>query len=423
MSAITPADDAWSESFLCRMQPNPGEWLAGYLLRVDKRNDFTAGEAIRASRRHGAGIALMGRPGGLFSGRALDLVLLARLAGARHVAQVEALTIAQVERWLFGEHRRVRLQAQHARGFRVCPDCARDDHIPFAAAFCEVLGCVQHRLRFVDHCSCGEPLLFFADQEPFACHAAGCGRSYGQLARVGASADELDEARRWHTVYEVLVNFAASSPAPLSWTELSRGLRHIFHRPGRAVSDDVVLYQSLRKRKEASLRVVARVLYRAGATAEELDRAARDSVIPIRAGRTARGFPPCPVPSCPDPSRVQRRTRPRRGRETYYSCPSCGARFTESRVCFAFDPAPGYPGWRVEKNRRLLARYAQLVRDSCRRFQRDHRKLSRRSILRAAGVPQSLSYLTPRAGLGFIVDTACGEAGSQAAAVGCVTGK
>jgi hypothetical protein len=399
VSAITPADEAWAESFLCRTQPQPGEWLAGYLLRIDKRNDFTAGEAIRASRRHGAGIAVTGRPGGLFSGRALDLALLARLAGARDVAEVETLTVAPVERWLFGDHRRTRLQAQHAGSFRVCPDCARNDHIPFATAFAEISACVPHGLRFVDRCSCEEPLLFFADQEPFTCHAPGCARPYGELERMRASAEELGEARRWNTAYGSLFTFAASSPAPLSWAELSRGLRHQFHRAGRSVADDVVLYQSLRKPNETSLRVIARILYRASATAEELDRAARDNGPLGRSGRTTRGFPRCPVPSCPDPSRVQRRTRPRRGRQTYYSCASCGARFTERRVCFAFDPAPGYPAWRVEKNRRLLAHYADAVSITCADFVRHHSRISQRSVFRAAGVPQSLGYFTQRAGL------------------------
>lgn len=406
MSAITPADEAWAESFLCRTQPEPGEWLAGYLLRIDKRNDFTAGEAIRASRRHGAGIALIGRSGGIFSGRALDLPLLARLAGADDVAAVEALTVAPVERWLFGEHRRVRLQAQHAGRFRVCPACARDDHIPFAAAFAEVFACVQHGLRFVDRCSCGEALLLFADQEPFTCHAPGCARPFGELPRAPASTEELREARRWSAAYESLVTFAASSPAPLAWAELSRGLRHLFHRAGCAVVDDVVLYQALRKQKETSLRVVARILYRSGATAEELDRAARDDG-PVRpSGRTVRDFPRCPVLSCPDPSRVQRRTRPRRGRETYYSCPSCGARFTDSRVCFAFDSAPGYPAWRAEKHRRSLARYADAVSITCATFVREHKPISHRAIFRAAGVPQSIGYATQRAGLAQLVELA-----------------
>jgi hypothetical protein len=79
-------------------------------------------------------------------------------------------------------------------------------------------------------------------------------------------------------------------------------------------------------------------------------------------------------------------------------------------VCFAFDPAPGYPAWRVEKNRRLLAGYASAAREVCARLRAERRPIMRSAVLRAAGVPQSLGYLTPRANLVNIIECRGGAA-------------
>ncbi len=55
--------------------------------------------------------------------------------------------------------------------------------------------------------------------------------------------------------------------------------------------------------------------------------------------------------------------------------------------------------WRVEKNRRLLVAYAGAVRDACARFRSERKAITQSAVLRTARVPQSLCYLTPRAGL------------------------
>lgn len=403
MNVITRDSERWAEGFLFRTQPRPGEWLGGYLLRVDQRNDFWAGETIRAARAYGSGLHKMGSVGMLLSGRAVDLAAVAALAGAEELAAIEALTTVPLQRWLYEGPSRSRLQP-HTQRFRICPECIRDDHVPFEAALAELGTCPEHLRPFIDTCTCGEPLRFFADQIPFTCHSETCQRPYATI--TPSAAEPVGDILLLRTYLDLRRFAALPTTRPLSRDERARG----FRAAARAISVRTGRCPAISTRPRGpALQEVAHLLVAADMTAGAFDRAARAVTEPrlvpeIAARMTDRGYPVCPVPSCQDPHQTQRRQRARPGRQAEFSCPRCGARFSADRVRFAFDEAPGYPAWRAARNRERLAAARERLRVVC----EEHRpsRLSADHAFALASVPRTLSYMTPRAGLLAVIAAA-----------------
>lgn len=403
-----PLEAGWSDTFLCRTQPVPGESLPGFLLRAEERNDFQTGECLRAVRRHGSGPAKLGRLGMLATANSLDLAKLAFFTGAS-LSSIEATTLVPISRWLYAGVTRQRIMPR-AMYHRVCPACVAGRHIAFSTIFQDVVGCASHGLALVDRCVCPEAPLIepFAGQDPFQCHAIGCARRYADLPQVVLTLQEQDGARARAGLYDQM-RLHAQSADPLRPDQLRKGLEVILASALFTTAERRHYRPLIRQARSAPLNSIVAVLRAAGASPADLDDAAREPDVKRQVvSRDSADISPlaaCPSPPCGKRSLLVRKHPEGPGGEVESQCTSCGTRATPSRVLFSFDPAPGYEPRRAAANSsRLLALHTK-ISSVCAEWP-DGVRLSRRAAFIKAGVPLSIAYDTPRAGLAAVVAAA-----------------
>jgi hypothetical protein len=378
-----------------------GESLAGYVLTLDEMNLLDAGRVLKLVRRIQASPRKIGRPGYFINASTIDLATLSPLAGGASIEQLERLTAIPVLRWLYGSSEKV--VRPHSIGFRVCPGCIRQRHIPLVSLFADIKGCADHALALVDRCGSGchaAIALFMGQDLPFTCHEIGCARRYEDLEARPLTAAELFDLRQRVAVYQDLFEFAVSGPARvLSQAVLARALH--------ALIATNLAAEPLRVRvgRRPSLALVVEVLAATGSTARDLDRQLR-SLVPPQTLRPQPGPSGCPNPKCG--ANLGRTTADPLLRCAGESqCRICGTRFTRDRILFSFDEQPGYRSVFAFRNNARLARHRERLNALCDRWLAEDRVITREAALREAGIrPSIVPHLSERAGLCAIVEAA-----------------
>lgn len=186
---IAPEDPEWQRSYPSFRDPLPGESLPSFLLDLDERNGFDAGQTCRVIRLHGVGPARFG-PGYFLSAACFDLSTLGELAGALPLQSVLPMTARPIVEWLLGDRTGTSNTLAPAPRFRICPSCLAEGLLPILFLFDQVSGCVRHGVHLVEQCSCGEPIVPFVQQEPGQCHVYPCEQRYVELIAQPMSAEQ-----------------------------------------------------------------------------------------------------------------------------------------------------------------------------------------------------------------------------------------
>ena len=405
---LTPEHPAWSRSYPQIRDPRPGESLAGFMLGLDDLNGFGAGQTYRVVRRHGNGPANVG-PGYFINGTCFDLGQLAALAGGLPIEAMLALTARALGEWLFADRKGASNTYAPAPMFKVCPECIAASDLPLLFLFEQVTVCPQHRRELLSTCD-GAPIRPFQRQDPGRCDAYPCERWYRDIPAKQVDPVASPEPFRYAAAYADLLAFAASRPDPLTTTELVVGLRMLINR-GRVHANRL---QTRMNKNMVSLRTIADVLVRFSATAADLDAACRlvpgssSSAVPLRS-RPGE----CPNPACASGSKVLKDGQVVHTGERQFVCRSCGTRFSDSGVLFAFVPLDGYPRWRAQANAEKLDRFRAAVTAACASKQQLGVYLSLEFVLAHAGVPTSAPYQSDYAGLRALVAASNSAAGAK----------
>lgn len=371
MGAFRPREPRWRASLPRLVPVDQGQSLAGAVLAHELANHLDAGALFRQTRLHRTGMAHMGRPGAHLLATGFDRVALGRLLGI-DAGELEALTAQLlVQRVYVGAPLLSRTLGQRT-SYALCPGCVASQTIPLVSLFAAVWGCPAHRLRLVLRCSCRSVISPFRAQRPWTCHS--CGRPYADLRRVAISdADERVALERWVALYEQLRALAVDLPG-----ELRDPLRALLllRRIDRSV-DARVLYLRIAEGR-APLALITKILCVTGSVPADLFGLSYPSVSAVG---------PCPSPRCPGDLGSWGSER------SVLICRRCGTRSKGGRVLFSFDPVAGYPTWRALRNQQRLEDLRDRVRLAVRRGS------SIEEVFERAGVPRSLAYRTPRAGL------------------------
>ena len=350
-----------------------GQSLAGALLQHELVNELSAGTLLRASRRHRTGPGHLGRPGAHLLATAFDRSYLMRLL-ALDEPRFESLTARTMVRVLYGAAPIQSRTLGQRLAYAICPACAAHSRILRTALFAQIWGCADHMLRSVLRCSCRATVAPFQRQRPFSCH--GCGRPYAAFQQV-AIVDPTEQAAliSWTQIYEALLE--ASATEPLLLQPALRAL--LLLGPVDPLADRTTLYARTDVAR-APVALIANILCVTGNDPDTLFSLASQPVRSVTA---------CPNATCPGDAGFWGSAR------CVLICRACGTRFdSHRRVLFSFDPAPGYASWRAVRNNRRLTDLREHVAREARGG-----KWSAKDIFERAGVPKSLAYRTPRAGL------------------------
>ncbi|MDP9226389.1 MAG: TniQ family protein [Actinomycetota bacterium] len=397
MTVITPNSALWDQTFPVIREPEAGESLAGFMLRIDAVNGFDAGTTMRVTSKHHAGPSAMARPGDFLSGASFNLAQLALLAGGLPARRVEVLTVASLMRWLPRVTGTRAMGLGHVIRYQFCPRCARDHLLPLVFQFRAISGCDIHNVRLVSRCSCGSEISPFFQQTPFTCHEFGCEKPYADLPTSDLTRAAAEETRVWSEMYRDFFRCAAVSPLDLSGLQLSRACRVLLGSREGPTSKELLRHLT---RSGPSFRVLGLVLRATESSVSDLIAAAAASsdgyqpASPRIAGR-------CPNPSCPS-TRFWKYGRIRG--EQAHVCTSCGTCFTKRSLLFSFDHVPGYANWRAIKNNERLVRTRERVRSGAAEMARRGRVPTRQAVFAVAGIPSFAPYATERAGLTRIID-------------------
>lgn len=412
---ITPEDPLWDESYTRFRDPRADESLASYVLWLDELNQLPAGTTLRTISKLGVGPSKVGSPGTFRRATILDLDLLSRLAGGLPLLELEGLTLRPLLHWLFGSMERPALGGTR---YRICPQCVAERGFPLLFFFEQVRGCARHGVLLVERCWCDpEAILFpFGRQDPFHCHALGCGQPYAAIPSEPLDEPERAEVQKWTDIYEALLVHVRSRPDPVARNELVRSLRHLIYRSGRPPRDAYPL--ELRLRGEISISLLADTLHRTSASVEDLLQVLADSPSQPaaatcrkkRSQRTAaheRGASQredCPNPYCPGLTLAELAGRPLLlTSRTERQCRACGTRFRGRTIDFSFDDVPGYDVRRSQRHRARLYGLRREVAHVCECWVAEGRTIVRAHVFKTIGVEASVAWSTKRAGLVAII--------------------
>lgn len=371
MRTISAREPRWRAALPRLVAIDRGQSLAGAVLAHEFANRLDAGALFRQTRRHRTGMTHMGRPGAHLIATGFDRAALACLLGLDTTELASLTAQPLVERAYAGAALRSRTLGQRT-SYALCPDCAVAQRIPLVSLFAAVWGCAEHRLRLVLRCSCRGLISPFRAQRPWTCHS--CGQPYATLRHVPIrDHDEQVALERWVALYEQLLALPIDLPG-----ELRDPLRALLllRRIDRRV-DTRVLYLRITEGR-APLALIAKILCVTASMPADLLQMSHPAMT---------GSGPCPSPSCPGDLGSWGSER------SVLICRRCGTRSKSGRVLFSFDPAAAYPTWRALRNRERLEDLRARMRHAARRGG------SLDEVFERAGVPRSLAYRTPRAGL------------------------
>jgi hypothetical protein len=404
---LGPDDSAWARSYPVIRDPRPGESLAGFMLGLDDRNGFAAGQTYRLIRRFTCGPSNFG-PGYFITGTCLDLRQLGDLAGGVGLESMLALTARSLADWLFSDRTGASTTYAPAPGWKICTECMSEGYLPLLFLFDQISVCAKHRRTLVASCDCSAKIGLFHHQEPGRCHLYPCTIWYRDIPSTLIDPASTPQPFRYWEVYADLLAFAATQPAPLVTSDLVLGLRTLIAR-GRVHSDRLAARMN---KKMVSLRTIADILVRFSATAADLNAAchlppARPASAPVRSREGV-----CPNPVCAGRSKVLKDGHVVHTRERQFVCKACGTRFCRSGVLFAFVPLAGYPRWRAVLNAEKFDRFRKAISAICARNQQPLIRLSAERVFADAGVPSSPPYQSEYAGLLDLVATSNRNAGA-----------
>lgn len=381
-----------SERLPVQRRPRPREFLGGVLLVNDEANEWPADGTARLASRYGGAVGF-GRPGLHIMATVFDLGRLATVLGCSLEA-IEATTYrAEITR-MFGPDASPRRLGQ-TPPFRVCPACVaerrfigKDTVLPLLA------GCIEHRLRFVSHCTCGRRLAQYEpSRQPFACPL--CWRDWGSLDHVELDAPDLLRARQIAHAYERI--FERGGPDILERARRTIGptVRKRW-TDGWLAPEDLPIVDAGRMIGSISTLVAALV-------GCQIDPERVFDPVPETGLR-------CLNQTCPTYfSSISIRLNGGRQnglREGY--CRECGSRFLGERTIGSFDFENGSPHLgraAVERARAELAQCQAALASACDEALARSERPYLNTLLEAAGVPKSSYLRARRLGLRDIIRT------------------
>ena len=231
------------------------------------------------------------------------------------------------------------------------------------------------------------------------CPQPGCGLPFADLEAPPPGLHELERSRALTHAYEDLLR-TAEGREPLPVREIGARLRAALFAAGMSRDEDPTFFSRV---STASTATIAEVLVRAGASAVEALGQPMDPK--ERARGTRRAVPlslgtACPNPSCAGGAKIYDNGRHTAlGGKHERLCLACGTRWTDDRILFSFDRVPGYPISRASAHAARLVNLRKKVDDACAQAVRNNQKVVQTHILRTAGVPKAIAYLSKRAGL------------------------
>src|SRR5713226_2858207 len=216
---------AWQCTFPHRVAPHPDEWLPGLLLRCDEANNWESGTTFRhllRSTSHpgfGPGSSLIVIPSSMLE----YLAALLMLSRASLLATTYGLELARLyspspphSEHLLGPRRSTNVRHSLEKGvsrqaiitmfgFHICPLCLMQARLLRRTVMLPHLKyCPVHHIAFHTHCSCGWPLILFAQgKQPFLCFA--CGLDWARLPHLQLPPDRVTLERDLWALYELFL--------------------------------------------------------------------------------------------------------------------------------------------------------------------------------------------------------------------------